>query len=1216
MSDSIILNKKAKINRVFFLADIHIKNSSEHDEKYKNVFDATIKKFKEMNIGETDLIVVLGDILDERYSITPSATILLKYLYHELTNLTNVCSILGNHEYDVVTKKNTLVPIIGYHFPTKYANHILTEDKNYLFGNINLSHTFFESTKVTSCEKYKKKYTNISIFHGIINGTKSDGDHVKLRSQFSVGDFKGCDYLACGDIHRHQYLNKKQTAFYPGSLLGQKSNEFEYPHGFMMLNIKTGKSKLYPIECSHLKLKMTYDDLMGKFTLEDLKKKDTLDISLITTCVSKKKQKEIDKMKEILKENCTTVNFDNIPSFENIKLDTEIKINNKTFSLSDLKTRSQFNDFLCKFVMSRHDIKNKNHLKDDIDTLLDDANVTDNLGTEEKNVKLLKIKFSNILKYGENVEIDFEGMNGAYGIHSTNSSGKSSALEMLSIIMYARSPRCDVLKSFIRKGQTKCSGSVSLKVNDIKYQISREIKTASNKETTNVVIKKTNSSGKKTIYTNDKLHVNKNKVIFKNYKSKDGDDMISMLNKILSYDEIYQNIIFSQEREKSFIKCDDKYQLLLKVSGYNFLNQVIEKCSKDFSSMKKAISTSIKTKISKTFMNGFVTNSSNRNNYKKMLEHVNEQIKIQKETINDKTLTDKYNISLEKYNEGREKIIKYEENLKNLCENSEMYEGYDNMIEENELNQKTIDENDEEIEEMEETIDEYKKELSGINKKLKKYKNMEEKHKTFLKEKNENIKKINEKIKNLQENKKHVDKLYETNKKEYTKAKKEINNTQEEIDEVEEDIKLTTKKIKLHENVNKVFVEYKIYIDKKINIDVSDKVIDILESLSLKENKLNKKIKELKNQKKVDAIEIKKYNEYKDNYNEYNPNENVNDNISKLYKKRDNLNKNKQKNIVLVENYNNSVNNKNINEEIEELEDSIDDEKNKCMDDYETYMDLTNNNEIQDRKMNNLIIKMERLRVKNDKMSNSIEKNNNLISEVKKDKKKYKKYCKLKEEYDEFLKSFKKIKNEYERLTNEKQEEDVKNKKIENEIIIAEHETKKHVRDVETIENYEIINECLKINGIADIVIKNIVNNLQKAIDEMCIFIGHEKTNIKYHCDLNKVAKKINITITTAKTPDIVNSGGFQSKLIDLLFKLAFIRINVHMTTDIMIIDEIYDACSVENFPMIKKLIEFFRIKFKKMLIVSHNPDIINLFDKTITIINNNEHGNNISMPN
>jgi len=80
----------------------------------------------------------------------------------------------------------------------------------------------------------------------------------------------------------------------------------------------------------------------------------------------------------------------------------------------------------------------------------------------------------------------------------------------------------------------------------------------------------------------------------------------------------------------------------------------------------------------------------------------------------------------------------------------------------------------------------------------------------------------------------------------------------------------------------------------------------------------------------------------------------------------------------------------------------------------------------------------------------------------------------------------------------------------------------------------------------------------------------------------------------------------------ELIFKVAFMRINTYLKTDFIIIDELFDACSEENKPIAIKLVEYYKTQYNKILLVSHNQSIINLFDKRLIIKHDKINGNNI----
>ena len=78
----------------------------------------------------------------------------------------------------------------------------------------------------------------------------------------------------------------------------------------------------------------------------------------------------------------------------------------------------------------------------------------------------------------------------------------------------------------------------------------------------------------------------------------------------------------------------------------------------------------------------------------------------------------------------------------------------------------------------------------------------------------------------------------------------------------------------------------------------------------------------------------------------------------------------------------------------------------------------------------------------------------------------------------------------------------------------------------------------------------------------------------------------------------------------ELIFKVSLLRINSYLKSDFIIIDELFDACSEDNKQMAIKLVEFYKTQYNKILLVSHNQNIINLFDKRLLINHNKINGN------
>ena len=179
--------------------------------------------------------------------------------------------------------------------------------------------------------------------------------------------------------------------------------------------------------------------------------------------------------------------------------------------------------------------------------------------------------------------------------------------------------------------------------------------------------------------------------------------------------------------------------------------------------------------------------------------------------------------------------------------------------------------------------------------------------------------------------------------------------------------------------------------------------------------------------------------------------------------------------------------------------------------------------------------------------------------------------------------------------------------------IIARDIIKKCEESNKDIDDFELFVNILKTNGLCSKILEEqIVVNLQKAVDEICNYIGHEKIIINFIHRPNNDVKKFDILIKTNKIKDISNAGGFQSNIMELIFKVAFLRINSYLKSDFIIIDELFDACSESNKTMAIKLIEYYKTQYNKILLVSHNQNIINLFDSRLIIKHDSVNGNTI----
>jgi DNA repair exonuclease SbcCD ATPase subunit len=1200
-----IINDTADINRIFFLSDIHIPNENEKDKKYYSVFENLFNQMKKLKIGKNDLICICGDIMDNGFSVSPTAIKMVKFLYHNLTEMTSVINILGNHEYK--SALDSLTPIVDYYFPTKNGNYILMENGIYIYGNIAFGHTRFDSPEVTPCKKYNKKYTTIGLFHGIMNGSKIENGQIG-RSHFSISNFKEYKYCGFGDLHMFQFLNKNETAFYVGSLIEQKRSESWYEHGFCVLDVKKGKIDFHAVQNIYkfIDIKIENGEI-PKRAIDYIIKNNT-EYADIQIEGGSDGLASVDHLKEFMKKHKITFGVKYKPTSDIIDVDTSITIGKKIHKISDIKSIEDFKTFLLKFINSKYKLKNTKRMSENITDLLEKSMIAEEL-FREKSISIISFKIKNIMIFCDDTELNFENIEGIIGICETNSMGKSTLCEYISITLHGKSPRCSNELSFIRNNKDECEATVILKMNNVLYEITRKIKThGESKKDTYLYVKKYLTKTKYIVYTNDKIYEKKNK---NDMVYKKTDEIKKIINDILTYDEIYQMFVISQEREKSIFTNEKNIELLFEASNLGYINKIAETCSQSLKTMKTNITTMLNREISPKFKEGFKSNNKDLDNCKKLVEHIVKKVDDYEKINDSKEYTDEFLKISKNYEKTKEELVKYEERLNNYHEFDDVDEDFEELENDNNELSNKININNKEILKIKKNNDNDMILKNDNCKKIKKYGDMEKKYERFEKEKEKNISDMK---KNIDELKNKIYGCKQIKKSDYDEAIRNNKKYKNDIIQISENIKSIEEKVKIHNNVKDMFLNYKQYTDLFNEMEVCDKIINIFDTIPKKEitKKITDIIKKLTNDKKKFEINIKKYEQCKKDYENYDPYENVHEDLLKLHKQKNEFERKIKLCDDVINNYNICNENDKIKEEILKMESKIDDEEEKKIDNYDDYIKFMKENEIIEKRMNAGLINIEKIQNEIDKFTNIIDKNNGLIEKIKNNREKYDKYMSIRKEHNAFLKKYQIIKKEYDNKKIDIDKKEVNRKHIIGDIAIARNIIEKLQNDINKIDDYTIVHDCLKVNGLADTLLKNIIDNLQNALDQMCSYIDHEKININLITSYDNKMKKYNIVIRTPTVKDVMNAGGFKSKIMELIFKVAFLKINTSFKSDFIIIDEIYDACSVENFQMVKKLIEFFKMNYTKMFVVSHNPNIINLFDKKISIHYDQVNGNKI----
>jgi len=97
-----IIKKKEQIKSIIHISDIHIRTGNNIQARYNEylyVFKDLISKLKKLENLKNSIIIITGDIFHHKNQIESSGIDLFSYIIKQLTDLTEVFIIMGNHDY-------------------------------------------------------------------------------------------------------------------------------------------------------------------------------------------------------------------------------------------------------------------------------------------------------------------------------------------------------------------------------------------------------------------------------------------------------------------------------------------------------------------------------------------------------------------------------------------------------------------------------------------------------------------------------------------------------------------------------------------------------------------------------------------------------------------------------------------------------------------------------------------------------------------------------------------------------------------------------------------------------------------------------------------------------------------------------------------------------------------------------------------------------------
>lgn len=241
-----------EIKKIVHIADIHMRTYRLHKE-YKEVMTDFISHTKEQLSDydyEETRIVIVGDLVHQKITISNELLMLGTWFLRELSNLAPVVIIAGNHDLLEYNKDrlDSITPMVDL-LPDANITYYKGESNCYLDNNIVWCvYSIFDDNNKPDINLKKIEFgedkTYIGLYHAPILDATTDIGYV-FDHGTELDHFEGCDVVMCGDIHKRAcYLYKDDKGnnikiVMPGSLIQQNFGENVSKHGYLLWDIKT-----------------------------------------------------------------------------------------------------------------------------------------------------------------------------------------------------------------------------------------------------------------------------------------------------------------------------------------------------------------------------------------------------------------------------------------------------------------------------------------------------------------------------------------------------------------------------------------------------------------------------------------------------------------------------------------------------------------------------------------------------------------------------------------------------------------------------------------------------------------------------------------------------------------------------------------------------------------------------------------------------------------
>jgi len=542
-----------KIDKIYHLADIHIRNLKRHTE-YKTVFARTVDVIKS-TIQPNDVIFLGGDIVHAKTDMTPELVQSVQEFFKMFADIAPTILITGNHDCNLNNKSrlDALTPIVNaLNHPNLYylkdSGVYELADKHFVVMSV-----FDKPKDFIRSNQFEGKY-KIALHHGAVNNALTDIGFRLVNDNVDLALFDGYELVLLGDIHKPaQYLDANKTVAYPGSLIQQNYAE-ALEHGMLIWDTATKESEFviipndicyYTLEINTAAYTPIPDKLIGKTIRLRIKVQNT-DASDLKSIIAEIKTKFTIEEYTIQKINDFTTNKTRVQ-----------KIN-----IGDVRDVEYQNELISKYLENKFALENElldgvRHVNRTVNSSLTKLDASRNVSWIPK-----RFEFSNMFSYGPDNYINFENMKGVHGIFAPNASGKSTMLDAITYCIFDKCGRTSKASNVLNNRSSSFKCKFTFELDNITYYIEKtgtkgrgnHVRVDVDFYTLDDLGNKTSLNGKERSETNDHirnilgtyedfvltaLSVQNNNTGFIDMAQKDRKDLLSQFLDINIFEDLY-----------------------------------------------------------------------------------------------------------------------------------------------------------------------------------------------------------------------------------------------------------------------------------------------------------------------------------------------------------------------------------------------------------------------------------------------------------------------------------------------------------------------------------------------------------------------------------------------------------------------------------------------------------------------------------------------------